>query len=324
MDVQLLPWRDGRSNLCARWKGGGHMVMSGHMDTVPAPADGWSADPFGGAVRNGRLLGRGASDMKGGLAAMVSAAVEAALADSPPFTLVVTSAEETGCQGATALRTLRALPEDPILIVGEATGNRVLFGHKGVVWLSVRASGRAAHASRPELGTNAILGLARAVVALEDLRSSAHPRLGRSTVSVGTIHGGAQTNLVPDHAHMDVDVRTVTNRDAAAVIATIEQVTGPGTATTTLDLPAIWTDPASSLSARVQGIVHDMTGQASRPMAAAYFTDAAVLANRVAPRVYVVGPGALDSPHTTNEDCSVEAIRTAQRIYRELLTRLAS
>jgi succinyl-diaminopimelate desuccinylase len=322
--VQILPWREGRPNLIARWKDGGDLVLSGQMDTVPASAEGWSSDPLAGVIRDGRLQGRGAADMKGGLAAMVAAAVEAAAADSPPFTLVVTSAEETGCQGATALGALGLLPANPVLIVGEATGNRVLFGHKGATWLAIRALGKAAHGSRPELGANAILHLAQAIVALQALEPSSHPRLGQSTVSAGTIEGGTQTNLVPDRACMTVDVRTVSAADTGRVIEVIERTAGAGSVETILDLPSIWTDPSSPLSQRAGEIVQSLTGSPAADTAAPYFTDAAVLAQRTAPRVYIIGPGALDAPHTSDEGCQVEAIRLSQRIYLRLLKHLTN
>jgi succinyl-diaminopimelate desuccinylase len=321
LSVERIPWRPGRSNLVARWRGGGDLVLAGHVDTVPYDGQRWSRPPLGGDVVDGNLVGRGAADMKGAVGAMVAAACAAAEAEVRPFTLVMTAGEETGCQGAAALRDARVLPADPILIVGEATGNRILLGHKGAVWLKVAATGHAAHGSAPELGVNAIELLARAMQSLKALPASRHPHLGRSTVSVGAISGGSQVNLVPDLAEMLVDVRVVQVDDAARAAQAIEQATGSGSVQRFLELPSVWTDPASDLTRRVFDIAA-VAGQPLEPQAAAYFTDASVLADPMNPRVYLFGPGDPAAPHTADESCSVDAITLARDVYLALLVRL--
>ena len=144
-DVVHVPWQPSRPNVVARWRGGGPLTFAAHLDTVPFDAATWTVDPLGGAVMDGRLYGRGSSDMKAGAAAMVRAALDAAADDAAPFTVVFTSAEETGCGGARAVAASGLLDPAPILIVGEATGNDVYFGHKGATWLELAVTGRSAH-----------------------------------------------------------------------------------------------------------------------------------------------------------------------------------
>lgn len=314
-----VPWEPSRPNLVARWRGGGPLTLAAHLDTVPFDAATWTVDPLGGAVVDGRLYGRGSSDMKAGAAAMVRAALDAAAAGAAPFTLVFTSAEETGCEGARAVAASGLLDPSPTLIVGEATGNAVFFGHKGATWLELTVTGRSAHGSRPELGDSAVHRLADAIVAARDRPPApAHPVLGSLTTNVGTIAGGQQTNLVPDRASLTIDVRTVPGQDAAGVAHLLATASG-GEVREMLGVPSVWTDPDSALSRRVVATVDAITGRSSPRAAVAYFTDGAVLADPAAPAVYIIGPGDLDQPHTSDEWCAVDRIDEATAIYRALL-----
>ncbi|WP_307484484.1 M20/M25/M40 family metallo-hydrolase [Microbacterium trichothecenolyticum] len=315
-DVALIPWHPGRSNLVASWRGGGPLVLSGHVDTVPVGAAAWAAHPLGGDVDGDRLHGRGASDMKGGVAAMTVAALDAAAADAAPFRLVFTSGEETGCGGGAAVAAAGRFPADGILIVGESTGNDVRLGHKGATWLRLDASGRGAHGSRPELGENAIEKLADAMRALGALPPRPpHPQLGSRTTNIGTIAGGTQTNLVPDAASMTVDVRTVPGAGAEEVTSLLEIY---GTVTPTLDIPAVWSDPTAELTDKIVEVVASVRGSRASMDGVSYFTDAAVL-DPTRARSYIVGPGDPDQPHTTDESVSVRMLSEAVEIYRALI-----
>lgn len=318
-DVVHVPWQPSRPNVVARWRGGGPLTLAAHLDTVPFDAATWTVDPLGGAVMDGRLYGRGSSDMKAGAAAMVRAALDAAADDAAPFTVVFTSAEETGCGGARAVAASGLLDPAPILIVGEATGNDVYFGHKGATWLELAVTGRSAHGSRPELGDSAVHRLADAIVAARNRPvSPPHPVLGQLTTNVGTIAGGQQTNLVPDRASLTIDVRTVPGQDATGIARLLADASG-GEVREILDVPSVWTDPESAVSRRVMATVAAVTGRPSRGAAVAYFTDGAVLAGSVAPAVYIVGPGDIDQPHTSDEWCHVARIDEATTIYSALL-----
>ncbi len=315
-ELVTVPWRPGRSNLIATWAGGGDLVLSGHLDTVPYDASTWTAPPLGAEIDGDRLYGRGSSDMKAGVAAMAVAAIAAAHAGSRGFHLALSASEETGCLGAIALAASGLLPANPLLIVGEATGNQIRLGHKGATWLQVDARGRSAHGSRPELGINAIDDLVRAAGALAELpQREAHPRLGGMTTNLGTISGGQQTNLVPDSASMTVDIRTVPGTDVAAIETALLTRMHDGSISTLLNLPAIWTDEKSAETAAL-GEIATIAAEG-----ATYFTDAAVLADPANPRVYILGPGDIDQPHTSNESCSVTAIETVVELYRAILSR---
>jgi len=199
--TDFVNWAPNREQLIARVDGTGPpLTLTGHVDTVPAdPAD-WSVDPWAGTSDGNRIVGRGTSDMKSGIAAMVTAVVGHLRRshECRGIQVVLTAAEETGCQGALRIPS-SALRLGGPLLVGEPTANALVPAHKGALWLRLEARGRAAHGSSPELGDNAVVRLARAVTALHDVASCpSDERFGPVTVNVGRFRGGVQPNVVPD------------------------------------------------------------------------------------------------------------------------------
>jgi succinyl-diaminopimelate desuccinylase len=152
-----------RSNVVAMLEGGGAkdpLCFTGHLDTVPFGAAPWQFDPLAATRDGDKIYGRGTSDMKSGVAAMVVAALEIAKlkARAADLLLVFTVGEETGCDGARYLAGLKnVLPKAGALVVGEPTGNVPLIGHRGALWLKAAFKGVTAHGSMPELGDNAVL-----------------------------------------------------------------------------------------------------------------------------------------------------------------------
>lgn len=315
-DVETVPWLPERSSLVAKWNGGGPFVLSGHVDTVPYGGAEWNHGALSAYQDGARLVGRGSSDMKGGVAAIILAATAAAHRNSRGFTVVLTAGEETGCGGAQSVREAGLVQPPAILITGESTANAVRLGHKGATWFELATTGLSAHGSRPELGINAIEPLADAITALRGVGpGDSHSELGARTISVGTISGGTQTNLVPDDARMTVDVRPVPGAPSEPVRAVLAKF---GQVDTVLELPAVWSDADSSVTRAIVDVVKGVTGRRDEPHGVSYFTDAAVLDPSLC-RSYIVGPGDPDQPHTTNESVSVVLLEQAVSIYDELL-----
>jgi succinyl-diaminopimelate desuccinylase len=317
----------GRPNLIARLPGTDPerpaLCMTGHMDTVPLGGAPWSAEPFG-SLDDGRLHGRGASDMKGGVAAIVLAAerVAALGRGEAGLELVFTAAEETGCEGA------RFLAERPGLLgrvgavlVAEPTGGVPHVGHKGVVFTRASTEGVSAHGSAPHLGRNAIYPLARAVAALADLTLDAepHPVLGEPTLNVGTIAGGSGVNLVPDRAEAQIDVRTVPGLTGEAVLAQLAAAAGPEVALEPwIDLAPVITDPNDPWLQTVFAIA----GGDSEPRGVAYFTDAAALTPAYGdPPTVIWGPGEAAQAHQTDEWAEAAKIDAAAADFFEVARR---
>lgn len=324
-DVESQEPEPGRANVVARTSPPGSWVpvtFTGHLDTVPADPSGWSFDPLSGDLRGGRLLGRGASDMKAGVACQVEAAVRAAREGAGPVQLVFTFGEETGCDGAARLGA-DALTPTGLLVVAEPTGNRTVLGHKGTLWLRAKARGVSAHGSRPELGRNALVALAAAATRVAAHRDwPVSPTHGPVTVNIGTFHAGVQPNLVPDSAEMRIDVRTVPGFDSAEAASVIAGLCGAEIEIERLvDLPGIATAPSGPGMADVLETLEPGSSTRS-PRYATYFTDASVLAARLGePDVVIFGPGDPEQAHVTDETCSVANIEAAARAFRALLLR---
>ncbi|WP_230208310.1 M20/M25/M40 family metallo-hydrolase [Microlunatus sp. Gsoil 973] len=202
---EVLP---GRPNLRAVLDGGQGpgLLLLGHSDVVP-PGDDWTMDPYGGLVRDNRLHGRGAADMKGGLAACVvalGALDRAGIELSGPVELAVTVDEEDHALGIR--RYLDSGDRGDFLgcVVAEPTDLQPIIAARGDAYLKITIIGRAAHAGNPDDGLNAVYGAIRVVEELRawhaELAAAAHPLVGPATVSVGRIDGGIGPSIVPGSA----------------------------------------------------------------------------------------------------------------------------
>ncbi|MGD8251530.1 MAG: M20 family metallopeptidase [Desulfobacterales bacterium] len=326
-EVVLLPFEPGRPNLIARsgTADTSPLCFSGHLDTVPLGSARWERDPLGGTVAGDYIYGRGASDMKGGVAAMVHAALKlrATGGDRASLMLALTSGEETGCLGAAAL-----LKADPplrpagALIIGEPTSNRPLVGHRGALWLELQTTGKTAHGATPHLGKNAVYRAAEVVRRLESYRFSApdHPIMGFPTLNVGTISGGLNINSVPDRAVVEVDVRTLPGQSHEEEISRIQSAVGRDVAIRVIQsVEGVATDPRHPWVVGVTALMSSLLNRPLGPAAAPYFTDAAFLAPALGhPPTLILGPGDAAMAHQTDEHCTLSAIRTAADAYFEI------
>ncbi len=301
------------------------LVFTGHLDTVPIGDTPWDSPPHGAEIKNGRIWGRGASDMKSGVAAMAVTALH--LSEAPRgrggVVFVFTAGEETGCEGALQMEKSGALPDAAgALVVAEPTGNLPFLGHKGALWLECTARGKSAHGSMPDLGDNAIYKAARAAAGLEHFFSSApaHPQLGKPTLNVGTFIGGSKINMVPDSARFRVDLRSVPGIEHLHLLEDIKRHMGPDIEVERLiDLPGILTSATDPWIARIFEILERLQGHRPDPGYVNYFTDASVLTSALKnPPTLISGPGEPFQAHQTNEYCDVEKIFHSVAFYRAI------
>jgi succinyl-diaminopimelate desuccinylase len=317
----------GRTGLVARLEGDGPaLCMTAHLDTVPLGRAEWSRDPLGAEIDGDRLYGRGTSDMKGGLAAIVVAAERVAALGATGLELVLCAAEETGCEGARQMAGVDgALGEAGAVLVAEPTSNYPCTAHKGVVWLDASARGRTSHGSMPELGDNAVYKLARAVVELErfSLPPASHELLGRSTLSVGTFSGGMNVNSVPDFATAGIDIRTVPGLGEDEAIAAVASVVGDEVRLDErVKLPPVVTDPEDPWVGEVFEVMEPLIGERPAPRGLAYFTDASVLTPAYGrPPTIICGPGDASQAHQTDEHCSIANLEAAAEGFFEIARR---
>jgi succinyl-diaminopimelate desuccinylase len=326
-ECRLIPMGENRANLIARIGGSADkppLCFSGHTDVVPLGAKPWRADPFAGEINGDRLYGRGSTDMKGGVAAFVKAAVDLAphLARSPGLVLVISAGEERGCEGANFMARAGLLPRAGAMIVAEPTNNLPLIGHKGVLWVEGRASGVTAHGSMAYMGDNAVYKAARAVTRLESFKfpGNFHNAGGEPTLSVGWLRGGMNVNSVPDEARIGLDIRLVTGMDEDAVMAALNETGGGEVEFARLSSAApVWSDPADAWIQSVFDVAERALGARPAPAIAPYFTDAAALKPAMGdPPTLIFGPGDPELAHQTDEWASIARIEQAAAMFTEI------
>ena len=326
-EVRLLPVAPGRPNLIATLEGGGGklpLCFSGHLDTVPFNKSHWMHDPLGGATEYGKVFGRGASDAKSSVAAIVVAGLRlAALKDrSAAVEIILSADQETGDNGTNFLAKQKdILHRVGALILGEPTANYPMIGHKGMLWLKAYTCGVSAHASMPDKGENAIYKAARAVVRLETFTFDVtHPLMGSSTINVGTIEGGSAMNMVPDRATIGIDVRTVHGQANNVVFERLQSFLGQEVELRCIaDAPSILTDSEDKWVQEVYDIMAPILGERPVPRCIPYFTDASVLATALGdPPLIILGPGEAAMAHRVEEFCYVSKLEEAAEAYYEI------
>lgn len=321
-EVTLEQVRPGRPNLIARFApvdGRPRILFGPHLDTVGV--GGMLIDPFGGEIRDGRLWGRGASDTKGPMAAMLWALHEnrERLADSAiAIDFVAFMGEESNQWGSKHFAKNHSEIYS-FALVGEPTSMQVVHVTKGSLWATLAANGKASHSSQPERGDNAVMKLARALDALErtlapQLASHVHPVLGACTLNVGVFRGGSRPNIVPDRAEAEIDIR-ITPALAAAGGAlqllerTIAELELPLEIVRAHENPPMET-AASHPMIRALRSADAATGLAGAP----WFSDAAHLSDGGVPSI-CIGPGSIDQAHTVDEFIDIAELERGAEIF---------
>ena len=321
---EVLP---GRPNLLARFPsdrpGKPRLLLAPHLDTVGV--GGMTIDPFSGELRDGRVWGRGSTDTKGTLAAMLRALWEmgekvSTLSHEVWFCGLMD--EEAGNRGAQWLVDQK-FPAD-FALIGEPTDCDLVRIHKGALWLRLTARGRAAHAATPERGENALYAMADAARAVRDelvpwLAEETHPELGHATANLGVLRGGEKINVVPDHAVAELDLRTLPgDQQEDRFITRVAGVLRK--ASPSLEV-ALLRRHRPMVTDRAHPLVGKLEAAGGKCVSAAWFCDGALLAHAGIPSV-AAGPGRIAQAHTTDEFLSVEDLERGVAFYRRFLESL--
>lgn len=273
IESELVEFSKGRSSLVAEVTNGSGPVLalSGHMDVVSAgDLEDWSHDPFAAEIEDEVIWGRGASDMKAGLTAMVIAMIE--LNESKTFSgtvkLLATVGEEVGQHGAAQLTDEGYADDVDAILIGEPCNVGIMYAHKGSLNYTVTSRGVSAHSSSPQLGVNAVENLGVAIEKISDrvaevAKSYTNDILGDVFHNITVLDGGSQVNSIPDYAAFEANARTIPEFDNQAVIAVVEEVVAELNkrdgfdlaVKVTADQPPVQADPQSRL---VQTIVREV------------------------------------------------------------------
>ncbi len=290
------------------------LILSGHLDTVPANEPDWESDPFTLREASDAFVGRGACDMKGFVALAVNALVRSAdrrLDD--PLVLLLTFDEEPGILGAKYfVETWKGELDLPrSVIVGEPTQLRVVRMHKGHLKLRVIVTGRSAHSGYPHLGVNAIEPFGRILTALADLRrefetqrvpsSGFYPETPFPSLSVTQIHGGVASNIIPDRCELVLGIRVLPGMAEEPLAEAVRRAVARGAGSAACEIEVVNDSPAlfTADDAPVYRAVCDLVGQ-KETHAVSYATDGGPL-QQLALQCVIWGPGNIEVAHKPNE-----------------------
>jgi acetylornithine deacetylase len=332
LDVSVETVTHGRPNVVGILEGrtrGRSLMFCGHTDTVGVTG---MIDPFTPQEHSGRLYGRGAQDMKGGVAAMISAATSIAQRGSLECGRLVVACvvdEEHSSIGADALvKSWRA----DAAVVTEPTDLQIAVGHKGFAWVDIVVHGKAAHGSRPAEGQDAILRLGRVLSRLETLDRALqaqppHPLVGTGSLHASIIEGGRELSSYPDRASVQIERRTLPSEAEAIALHEVQQILDALAAkdpTFRAEATAMFSRPAYEIGPdhELPGVLSDALAHAGgrpRISGASFWTDAAVLGHAGIPSV-LFGPGGAGL-HSTEEYVNVADVIVCRDALVELARR---
>ncbi|GAB98190.1 acetylornithine deacetylase [Kineosphaera limosa] len=330
--VEVLP---GRPNVVVTLPGGegGTLLLLGHTDVVPV-GDGWTRDPFGGELAHGRIYGRGATDMKGGLAASLvamAAVRRAGVTPSGPVVLVAAVDEEENGAGIRAW-IAGQVPSLRGCIVAEPTELQPIIAARGDSYLTVRVTGVASHAGNPGDGRNAIGGAAAIVADFERWHAELAQApavldglVGPATLSVGTIHGGQSTSMVAPECVLEVDRRLLPGDDPAQVLAAARarvealDLSARGLSADvemTMDMPGFATPADDPFVRATLAALVDAGTPHQEPGGWTAACDGGFVARDTDCPVVVLGPGSVTGQaHRPDESVGVQELVHATRTY---------
>jgi len=338
LEVETPDAAPGRPNVVAWLRGRERrpvVALNTHLDTVPI-SDGWTVDPFGGEIRDGRVWGIGAGDAKGQIVAMLGAIEGLVRAGTPirgDLVFTAVADEELGSLGARAV--VQGLSVD-YAVIGEPTRLRVGIAHRGSLRPRILVRGRSAHSSTPRLGVNAIFKMRKVLAALEayceGLDARAHPLIGPPSGAVTLITGGHKESAVPDRCEIVLDRRMVPGERQDRVVADIEallsqlraedpelQVAIEGY------LPTSGPPSETPRDARLVGLAveaaGEVTGAPGEVYGAGFGCDMTHFRGLGAEAV-ILGPGDIDRAHKADEYIELAELEAGRQVYLTLLRRL--
>ena len=322
------------------------VLLAAHGDVVDVEGQNWTSDPFRLREDDGRLYGRGATDMKGFVAATLAAVAKARVrALTAPMHIAISHDEELGCLGVPFL--LDAIEQEDAIpaplagvVVGEPTRMKVVDRHKGKVAFDIVVRGRPAHSATPALGINAVRGAAHLIIALEQLERDLAEEttddafaVPHATVGIGPIAGGIALNIVPDRCDLKAEVRLLPGQTPDLVEARFRSVASGVSAAMTGDAadsgidvtraagyPPLCPEP----SQQAFGQVISQLMQRASGGAVDFGTEAGIYQQRLKVPVVVCGPGSMTQGHVADEYLSVHELHAAETLVTRLLNTIST
>ncbi|MHC5077275.1 MAG: M20 family metallopeptidase [Planctomycetota bacterium] len=332
IDCCIDCWDKNRANMVGWVKSGSAsktILFACHLDVVPVGEGTWEYPPFSGDEKDGRVYGRGSTDMKGGITAIATAlkeVIESGHKLNADIILFCGAGEETDSCGAIRFveKYSSEMPKLDGIIIPEPTDFEVVTAHRGMLWLKIITKGKAAHSSTPELGVNAISSMNKVLAVLENHKIDVEPNelLGECSMSVNTITGGNAINIVPDRCEIGVDIRTLPGQDINKIISDIQDLCSKLKAENTdLDAEVIFDREVGALLTDTNcQFVKEFCSvvEADQTKAVGFTTDGPNFKELNAP-VVIFGPGKPDLCHKPNEYIEISDLEKAVEIYKRFI-----
>jgi succinyl-diaminopimelate desuccinylase len=345
IDSRIDTWDTNRANITARIKSTGQaysaeaaakagkrgLLFACHLDVVGPGEAIWQKNPFGAVESDGKIYGRGATDMKGAIASIVTAIcriVESGTKLQGDIMFFAAAGEETdSCGTKRFIRDYAAqLPGLAGVVITEPTDFAVVTAHRGMLWLRVTTRGKAAHSSTPQLGINAISSMKSFLDELQNykLNFEPHKLLGNCSMSINTISGGKEINVVPDSCSIEIDIRTLPSQSTRQIIDDFEGITAKlkqknpefdAEITLLREVEALETDNNCDFVKKFCSAVG-----VNGTKAVGFTTDGPYFASLGAP-VVIFGPGKPELAHKPDEYIDFSDVEKAVELYKKIILR---
>ncbi|MEM5778675.1 MAG: M20 family metallopeptidase [Candidatus Aenigmatarchaeota archaeon] len=326
ISTKIIEFEKNRFDVIASIGKGKGIMLNGHLDTVPA-GENWKYEPFEGKIVNGKIYGRGASDMKGGLASILTAVKNLSKENfKKKLLLTFVADEEVALRGSEYLikNKKEIFKNVKYGIIGECTNLRARIAQKGIVQIKVKFKGKAAHGSKPELGENAIYKAVDFILELrkliEKLKRKRNPLLGSGTINVGTINGGTKTNVVPDFCKVEIDRRIIPGENVSLAVNQIKEILKRLRLKADIEIGKSRLPMQLNKNFELIKILRnitkvDLVGESGYTEAELFYRDAKV-------PCISFGPGISELAHTANEYIPIKNLKKATKIYEEIIRKV--
>ena len=331
LEPELIRFNSSNADVVLSIGSGEGLMLNGHMDTVPVGDPSLWTNGASAKVTEERAYGRGASDMKGGIACMLTALANSGIASSKAkrrLLVAFVAGEETNFEGSAFLLDNRMDLFEGVKygIIGEAsfTGSimNMQTAQKGAMDIGITFRGKAAHGSRPWLGDNAILKAIKFINSYQQLAENLKTEdklLGKGSVNIGTINGGTASNVVPDTCMVEVDRRLVPGETAEEALGQVKSVLDTLGISAEISVPVSRGAYKLRADSKILEIMKRVTGENFREIGATGYTEAELYNARAGIDSVVFGPGEKEIIHQADEYVPIKNLHEAANVYEKVI-----
>lgn len=336
LECQLHPIDENRSNVVVILRGKDptlkKLYFNGHLDTVPIGEQPWMVDPFSAEILNGRIYGRGTTDMKGGVAALLETMITLKETQHPleqDVVFIGTVGEEVDCLGSISAIEKGLIENPGAIVIAEPSSLDLYVAHKGALWVEIRTYGKTAHGSMPKKGVNAIDSMMSILNEIPKLQlDDVDHVLGKMSYSINVVNGGVATNVVPDYCTLNIDFRTVTASQNDKILQEIKAIIRKQSDiiegfkadyVVLQNLVPLNNDNDSEFINKIQPMIPQISKKGIQNNSANYYTDGSVFRKYFDIPVLIYGAGEPTLAHQPDESISIKDLEKSIEFYLQLV-----